>query len=185
MTRLMPLALALGAATAAAAEFSTVQPTNSSVTFVSRQMGVPVDGRFGRFAAQIAFDPAKPEAGKAQVDVDLASIDAGSSDANEEVKGKSWFNVHDYPSARFASTGLRALGNGRYEAAGRMTIKGRTAEVVAPFTATPSGAAMVIDGSLPISRKQFGIGEGAWSDPSVVADEVQLRFHFTLGAGKR
>ncbi len=175
--------LAVGAAVAA--EFNSVQPSGSAITFVSKQMGVPVDGKFGKYSAQIAFDPARPQAGKAQIEVDVASIDTGSSDADEEVRGKAWFDVHSFPTARFVSTGLKPLGGDRFEATGTMTIKGRKADIVAPFTVKPAGAALVIDGTLPISRKQFGIGEGSWSDPSVVADEVQVRFHFTLDAAKK
>jgi polyisoprenoid-binding protein YceI len=179
------LLTAILATGALAAEFNAVQPAGSAVTFVSRQMGVPVPGGFGKFSAQIAFDPAKPEAGKAQITVDLASIDAGSEEANDEVKGKTWFNIREYPTATFVSSGVRSLGGGRYEARGKMTIKGRSAEIVAPFTARPTGAALNVEGELPISRKQYGIGEGSWSDPSVVADEVQIRFRFTVAAGKK
>jgi hypothetical protein len=34
-------------------------PAQSEVAFTSRQMGVPVDGKFKSFSAQVAFDPAK------------------------------------------------------------------------------------------------------------------------------
>jgi len=182
---LIALLTLLAAAGTGAAEYGTVQPAGSALTFVSRQMGVPVDGSFGKYTARISFDPAKPEAGQAQIEVDLASIDTGSSDANDEVRGKAWFNVHDFPTAKFVSSGVKALGGGHFQALGRMTIKGRSADLVAPFTARATGAAVVLEGSLPISRQQYGIGEGSWSDPTVVADEVQIRFRFTLGAGKK
>lgn len=175
---------ALAAASAAAAEFNVVQLDRSSVTFVSKQMGVPVEGRFKKFAAQISFDTNKPESGKAQIEIDLASIDAGSGDANDEVKGKAWFNIREFPGAKFVSGGIKSTGNGRYEATGKMTIKGRTRDVVAPFSAKSEGGNLLIDGSIPILRLQYGIGEGAWTDTATVADEVQVRFRFTLTAKK-
>ncbi|KYC28837.1 conserved exported protein of unknown function [Sterolibacterium denitrificans] len=171
---------ALVAAPAVALEYGTVQLGKSSIRFVARQMGVPTDGHFSRFGAQLAFDPAKPESGRARIEVDLASIDVGGAEANEEVKSKSWFNIKETPAATFVSSQLRALGSGRYEAVGRMSIKGRTQEIVAPFTAKQEGANMVLDGSIPIRRLQYGIGEGMWSDVSVVADEVQVNFRFVL-----
>ncbi len=167
---------------AAAAEFNVVQPGKSSIVFVSKQMGVPSEGRFNKFVAQIAFDPARPEQGHAQIDVDLAGIDAGSSDANEEVKGKAWFNTREFPNARFVAGSLRSLGGGRYEAAGKMTIKGKTRDVVAPFSARVDGNVVVLDGSIPVLRLQYGVGDGLWSDTATVADEVQVRFHLTLSA---
>ena len=175
---------ALGAGTALAAEFNTVQLDKSSVSFVSKQMGVPVEGRFKTFAAQVSFDPNKPETAKTQIDIELASIDAGSSDANAEAKGKAWFNIREFPGARFVSSGIRSIGNGRYEATGKMTIKGRTRDVVAPFSAKADGGQLLIEGAIPILRLQYGIGDGTWSDTGVVADEVQVRFRFTLAAKK-
>lgn len=184
MKTIVALLLAVTAGHALAATFNTPVANKSSVTFVSKQMGVAVNGGFGKFVSQISFDPAKPEAGKAQIDVSLASIDAGSGEANDEVKGKTWFNVKEYPVATFVSSGLKALGGNRYQATGRLTIKGKTHDVIVPFTASPAGFTLVLDGAIPVSRAQYGIGEGAWADPSVVADEVQVRFHFTLSAGK-
>lgn len=167
-----------------AAEFNVVQAEKSAVSFVSKQMGVPVEGRFKKFAAQISLDPKQPEKGKAQIEIDAASIDAGNSDANDEVKGKAWFSVREFPTAKFVAGAIKSTGNGRYEAAGKMTIKGRTRDVVAPFSAKVNGATLLIDGAIPILRLQYGIGDGAWTDTGVVADEVQVRFHFTLAAKK-
>ena len=36
----------------------------SEIAFTTKQMGVPVEGTFSRFSAQIALDPKKPETGK-------------------------------------------------------------------------------------------------------------------------
>ncbi len=91
---------------AQAAQFNAVHTDKSEIAFVSRQMGVPVTGRFGKFTAQVAFDPAAPEAGKARIDIDLASIDAGSRDANDEVRGKNWFDVRSDPTAIFIARGM-------------------------------------------------------------------------------
>jgi len=181
--RLMPaLLLSLLASTGMAAEFNAVQPDKSAINFVARQMGVPVDGKFKKYAAQIAFDPAKPEAGKAQIEIDLASIDAGSAEANDEVKGKAWFNTREFPLAKFVAGSVKPLGGSRYEANGKMTIKGKTRDVVAPFSAKVDGGSLLIDGVIPILRLQYGIGDGLWADTATVADEVQVRFRFTLSA---
>lgn len=188
MKRLFHLALAaavLPAGIVFAAEFNQVQSDRSQIRFVSKQMGVAVEGSFRKFATQVSFDPAKPGAGRAQIDIDLASIDAGSAEADDEVKSKSWFNTREFPTARFVSTGVRSLGGNRYEVRGQMTIKGRTREVAAPFSYRQDGAAAVLEGSFPLQRLQFGIGDGAWSDTATVADEVQVRFRFTVGAARK
>lgn len=182
MMRLLSLSLLflLMAGSAQAAEFASLQAEKSTIAFVSRQMNVPVEGAFRKYSAQIVIDPAKPEAGHVQIEIDLASIDAGSTEANEEVKGKSWFNVRDFPRASFSSASIRSLGVGRYETGGKLSIKGKLQDIRAPFTLRQEKDNLFLDGSFLLKRLDYGIGSGVWSDTSVVADEVQVKFHFVL-----
>lgn len=148
----------------------------SRISFVSRQMGVPVEGQFRRFSGQIAFDPARLEAARATLEVELASFDMGSREVYEEVVGRNWFDVRQFPTARFVATSLRHLGGERYEVRGQMTIKGRTRDITLPVTFRPQGGHALLEGSFPLRRLDYGIGTGPWGDTSVVADEVQVRF---------
>lgn len=175
--------VAISAAQAApAVSYSTVQATQSRLSFVFKQMNVPVEGKFNRFAAQIDFNPAKPEAGHAAFTVDIASIDAGSAEANGEVVGKNWFNAKVFPQAKFASTAIKALGGNRYQVTGNLTIKGRSRPVTAPFTFTPQGAQGAFDGGFVLKRADFGLGEGEWADFSTVANEIQIKVHLLAGS---
>ncbi|MBL8446006.1 MAG: YceI family protein [Zoogloeaceae bacterium] len=178
--RLLPLALLGLALPAAAVEYGKVLPEKSQITFTSRQMGVPVSGKFGRFAAQVAFDPARPEAGKATIEIELASIDAGSAEADEEVVGKNWFQTKAFPSARFVSTSVKPLGGGRYEVRGPLTLRGHTQDVTAPFAFKTDGQLAVLDGTFVLKRLDFGVGQGAWGDTDTVANEVQVGFRFVV-----
>ena len=125
---------ALGGAMPAAnaIEFNQVLADKSALTFVSKQMNVPVEGRFKSFRGKLAFDPAKPAAASAELEIDLASVDAGSKDANDELAGKVWFNTKVFPVAKFVLTSVKPLGENRYEVAGKMTIKGKTQDLTAP-----------------------------------------------------
>jgi polyisoprenoid-binding protein YceI len=172
----------LAAAGAHAEEYNAVVADKSSVAFVYRQMNVPLEGRFGKFAAQLKFDPAKPAAATATIDIDLASIDAGSQEANDEVAGKSWFDTKSFPTAHFVATNFRALGGGRYEAVGKLTIKGRTRDVTAPFAFDSRGRNGTAEGALTIKRGDFAIGEGVWADFDTVANEVQIKFRLQAEA---
>jgi polyisoprenoid-binding protein YceI len=154
----------------------------STVGFRSKQMNVPVEGSFGRFTAQVAWNPARPQASRADVTVDLASFDIGLDYVNEEAKGKDWFDVKSFPQAKFASATVKPVGGGRYEATGKLSIKGVTRDVVASFGVKPAGAGFVFEGSLPIRRLQFRVGEGPWGDTSTVADEVEIRFRIVSAA---
>ncbi len=180
------LTLGLGALSGIAQgqRVGAVDPAKSEIRFVTKQMNVPVEGTFRKFSAQLDFDPAKLASSKAQIEVDLGSIDTGSSEADAEVKGKAWFNLAVFPTAKFVSTGLKALGGGRYEAAGKLTIKGKTLDVTAPFTVKQEGGVTVFDGGFTLLRLQFGIGEGPWADTETVANEVQVKFKLT-GVAKK
>ncbi len=169
------LTLALGAALLAPAR-AQFDAARSSVVAVSKQMGVPVEGVFRRFTAQVSFDPAKPAEGRASVEIDIASFDLGAEDFNRETVRKEWFDAARYPKASFVTTAIRPAGAGKYEAAGKLTIKGVTREVVAPVNLKAEGGRQVFEGVLPIKRLQFNIGEGEWKDTATVADDVQIRF---------
>lgn len=183
MKILLVPALALLATTATAAPLA-VDTARSEVVFVSKQMGVPVDGHFRKFTVQLDFDAKKPETSKAALEIDLASIDAGSPDASAEVVRKPWLNVPQFPKATFTSTAVKSLGGGRFEVSGPLTIKGRTKAVAAPFTVKAQGAQQVFEGAFQINRSDFGIGDGPWNDPETVAFEVQIRFRFVTQPGK-
>lgn len=176
------LALTTLSAAHAATEYTAIQTDKSSLTFVFKQMGVAVDGKFRRFNAQLAFNPAKPEAAKAELEVDLASIDAGSPEANDEVLGKLWFNAKAYPSAKFVAGSVKALGSNRYQVSGKMSIKGRTQDVSAPFTLTPQGNQAALDGAFVLKRADFAIGEGMWADFGTVANDIQIKVHLVANS---
>lgn len=180
--RIALLSLTLLGSHASALEFKQVLANESSVTFFYKQMGVPLDGKFNKFAAQLAFDPAKIASAQARIDIDVASIDTGSTEANDEVIGKLWFNAKIYPTASFVSTGLKALGGNRYEATGKLSIKGRTLEVKAPVTFQTTGNRGAFDGGFTIKRLDYAIGEGEWTDVGTVANEIQIKFHLVVNA---
>lgn len=171
---------------AQAAEFNTLHPDESRMSFVYKQMNVPVEGGFKRFNGRIGFDPAKPTQGRAEIDIELASIDAGSAEANDEVAGKPWFNTKQFPVARFVSTSVKPLGGNRFEVAGKMSIKGRTLGASTPATFRQEGATAVFEGSFVLKRADYGIGEGMWADFGTVANEVKIKFRLVASsAGKK
>jgi len=167
---------------AIAAEYNAVQNNKGALGFVFKQMNVPVEGRFKRFSTQLSFDPAKPQVARVVLEIDLASIDAGSAEANDEVVGKSWLNAKQFPRARFESTAVKALGGNRYELTGNFTLKGRTQPLVVPVTFKPEGNVASYSGSLTIKRADYAVGEGVWAAFDTVANEIQVTFHGVASA---
>ena len=90
-------------------------PAQSSIVFTSRQMGVPVDGSFKKFDAQIAFDLKKPEAAKVNLSIALGSVALGVSETEAELAKPSWFSTRQFPNATFQSTVVKPVGTGKFE----------------------------------------------------------------------
>lgn len=169
---------------AQAAPYQSIVPAKSSVTFNYKQMGVAMDGRFKKFAAQVNFDPAKAEQGKASFEVDLASVDAGSSEADQEVVTKSWFNAAAFPKAQFVAKQIKATGPNQYEVLGTLTLKGLTRDVKFPMKHTAQGKDGLLTGGFTLKRADYTIGEGMWAKFDVVANDIQVNFSLTASQGK-
>lgn len=183
-SRLLLVLAALGGANAVLAQ-QKLLPAQSEIVFVSKQMGVPVEGRFKKFDAQISFNPAKPDTSKIAFTVDTGSATLGVPETDAELPKPTWFNVPKFPQATFQSSSVKGLGAGKFDVAGKLSIKGFSRDVVVPVTLTQNGAATTATGTFSLKRLAFKIGENEWSDTSMVADDVQVKFKLALtGVGK-
>ena len=184
VSRLLVVLAALTSAGAALAQQKLV-PAQSEIVFVSKQMGVPVEGRFKKFEAHISFNPAKPEGSQIAFTVDTGSATLGVPETDAELPKATWFNVPKFPQATFQSSSVKGLGGGKFEVAGKLSIKGLSRDVVVPVTLTQSGAITTASGAFALKRLAYKIGENEWYDTSMVADDVQVKFKLALtGVGK-
>lgn len=180
-TALLATALMGGAAMAQQA----LVPAQSSIQFTAKQLGVPMNGHFKQFAAQVQFDTAKPEASKIHFTVDTGSATMGSKEADSNLLSADWFNIAKFPQATFDSSAVKALGGGKYQVDGTLTIKGHAQPVSVAVQLAQSGDLTTATGTLPLKRLPFKIGDGDWADTSMVADEVNVQFKLGLtGVGK-
>jgi polyisoprenoid-binding protein YceI len=181
---LFPLtALLLLAAQPALAQQKLV-PAQSELGFTFKQMGVPVDGKFKKFDAQISFDAAKLDTSKVAFTVDMLSATLGDAAYDVELAKPNWFSTPKFPQATFASSSIKAMGGGKFEVAGKLSVKGVAQDVIVPITMTQAGAGAAAVttaiGSFPMKRLTFKIGENEWADTSMVADPVQVKFKLAL-----
>lgn len=171
--------LAALAGTTAQAQQRLLQP-QSDITFVTKQMGVPLEGRFKKFDAQIAFDPAKPENGNIAFTIDIGSATLGAPETDAELPKATWFNTVKFPQATFQSSAIKSLGAGKFEVVGKLAIKGNIRDAIVPVSLVQSGSTTTANGVFTIKRLAFKIGENEWADTSIVADDVQIKFKLAL-----
>jgi polyisoprenoid-binding protein YceI len=179
MTLLSPLRLMLAALVAiafvaapAAAIPWKLDAAKSQLNFSGTQTGVPFKGRFTRFSAQIDFDPDHPETSHVVVVIDLASAVTGDTQRDGALPGADWFDIGQFPQAKFVSTAIRKTGADAYAATGTLTLRGVTKPIVLPFTLTIAGNGAHAKGHLNLVRTSFAVGQGSWSSGQWVALDV-------------
>jgi polyisoprenoid-binding protein YceI len=158
-------------------------PAESRITFVVQEMGVPVDGRFEHFDSTIDIDPTDPVRSSALLRIDLLSIATGAEEVDAVAVDKDWLDAAHTRFATFRSSSCRALGAGRFEATGQLTLRNRSRELVVQFTSAEQGAGRtLISGDFVLRRSDFGIGGGHWNAPGLVGQEIPVKVRLMLAA---
>lgn len=173
-------AKATPAAAAVPAVGNQLLAAQSEVRFTAKQMGVPMPGMFSKLAGSVQWNAAKPESCHIRLEVPVASATVGAPEMDAELPKAEWFAASQFPTAVFESSSVRALGGNRFEVQGSLSIKGVRLPVKTEATVTSSGATSLATGQLSIARLAYNIGLGAWGNPSVVADPVQVQYRIRL-----
>lgn len=159
---------------------------DSQLTFTAEQIGVPVEGRFKTFDAQVRLDPTAQDIGsleKASIRfvVDTSSASVGMADTDAELQGAAWFGGVAQQQAIFTSSLITQASPDSYEITGTLSIKNKNQPVTTTVKVAPAGDKQwLVTGGFPIERLAFDIGTSPWDDTSIVKNTVdvvfQLRF---------
>ncbi len=190
LRRMLPLAAVLivfaGTQTARAQDAArwTVVPENSLISFTATQMGAEFSGRFAKFSGEILFDPAKLDASRVDMTVDIASADTQSPERDQQIGDKDWFDAKAFPQARFVSESFASDGGNKYRVKGNLTIRDITLPVEIPFTLdiVKNGQGTeeaVARGTFSLQRLDYHVGQGQWTDTKTVGNDVSASFDIT------
>ncbi|HKR88795.1 MAG TPA: YceI family protein [Phenylobacterium sp.] len=174
------IAIAAAAVVASAGQASAAAPAwradmaASRLGFTGAMNGQAFKGAFGRWDAQIAFDPKDLAGSHVTATIDMASARTGDRTRDEALPTADWFSAKAYPKASFVSRKITAAGPGRYVAQGDLTVRGVTRPVSLPFTLTITGDAAKMTGSVVLDRSAFGVGQGQWKGGEPVSLKVQV-----------
>ncbi len=153
---------------------------DSSLEFVAVQQGAEFTGRFEQFEATIRFDPAAPQLSSLAIAVVTDSVNTYYDDRDEVLRGPDLLNVERWPEATFSSDSVRVDGESRFVAAGDLTIRDRTQPLALPFSFENRDGQTHLSGEITISRLDFGVGQGEWSNTEWVGADVKIRFRLRL-----
>ncbi len=160
-----------------AVSLSAVAAPPGEIKFLASQEGVPLQGTFNDFVANVKFDPAQPDVGMVLVSVDVRSVNTGTPAANELIRSADFFDANTFPHATFEASEFHVKDAGHYIAQGAFTLKGHTVTVPVTFVATATPQGRWFDGSFTISRTSIKVGQGEWADTSTLDDTVRIQFH--------
>jgi len=183
---------ALLAATPARAAAASTTPTpatawttvaaSSSIEFTGTLAGGEFTGKFQRFVAAIAFDPANLAGSRFRVEIETGSADTADADRDVALAGDEFFAVSRWPKATYEASQFAAAGPGQYQARGKLTIRGIARDVPVTFTfkSNADGRSAALSGRASVHRLDFGVGQGEWQDTKWLGDEVRIRFELAL-----
>jgi polyisoprenoid-binding protein YceI len=138
-----------------------IDPVHSSIGFSVRHLMVSkVRGVFENFSGAVVVAEDGTPSVTAEIAVD--SIHTGNEQRDAHIKSADFFEVEKYPTATFASTGVRANGDD-YVLDGEFTLKGVTKPISLALQfngVNPGmghGEVAGFEASVVLNRKDFGI----------------------------
>lgn len=155
----------------------SMDPEKSTLGFSGTQTGNAFSGTFGRFSADILFDPDNLAGSSIAVTVATDSAATGDRQRDRAIPGGDWFAASQFPEAVFRSQTIRALDDGTFEADGALTVRDVSQPLTLPFSVTIAGDSAVADGTVTLNRRDFGVGRGEFETGKWVGLEVPVTFH--------
>lgn len=86
-------------------------------------------GRFNAFDGRFTYDAKNPANNRAEVNIDVASIDSNHAERDKHLRSAEFLDVEKFPQARFMSTAYKDQGNGKGVLSGNLTLHGVTRPV--------------------------------------------------------
>jgi polyisoprenoid-binding protein YceI len=109
----------------------------TEVRFVYKMAFSTQRGRFTKVSGSLDYDAAKPEKSKIIASIATASLTTGEALVDDELKGKSFFNVATSPVISFKSHAVQPRSATEADVAGEITVNGITKPVTLKVSLTP------------------------------------------------
>jgi polyisoprenoid-binding protein YceI len=167
----------------------TIDGSHTHADFTVRHMMVTnVRGEFQKLEGTVSYDPARLEATRISVDIDVASINTREAKRDAHLSSADFFDVQNHPKMTFRSKSATRTKSG-VQVVGDLTIRGTTKSVMLevdgptaehddPWGNTRIGASA----RTSIKRSEFGM---VWNTALeaggvLVGDEVKIQLEIEL-----
>jgi polyisoprenoid-binding protein YceI len=158
----------------------TLSPENTKIQFVCAHMKPkqpdPRTGHFAKFTGQAQIDAAAKTLKAVTVEIDANSITTQFDKLTTHLKSPDFFEVRQYPTAKFESTKITAA-QGQSQITGKLTLHGVTKEISFPATVSITASGLFLSSEFNIDRSQFGMTFGP--------DQVENKVALTVTIGEK
>jgi len=180
LTISLSILASLACTTQAQAELWAPVAADSTLSFSAEQQGAAFEGLFNQFTATFDMDPADPTTAHIEATIDMDSVDTLYDERDEALREPEWFDVERFPEGRFVSERIQKAGSG-YMADALLTLRDATRPVALSFTleTLPDGR-LRFEGQSIVSRLEFGVGNGQWTNTDWVGDSVTIKVSLLL-----
>jgi polyisoprenoid-binding protein YceI len=179
----------LPASEAATAVRYTIDSAHARAHFRVRHLMVAwVRGHLGTVVGDLLFDAADPARSAASAVIDATGVDTGNPERDAHLRSADFLDVERHPVVTFRSTSVAPRGQGVFDVAGELTIRGVTRAVV--LQADLSGEVRDslgttkrgVTATTRIDRKDFGVSWNALLDAGglTVGDQVDITIEAEL-----
>ena len=192
-TLTLAVLLLFGQNALAAARAWELDTDHSNVYFSIEHIYAKVQGRFAAIAATVHFDPANLNESRFDFEIKVDSIDTGIKQRDDHLRSADFFASSDHPLITFTSNAVTAAGEGVYQVAGTLTVKGKSRDLVLPLTfagvkdhpAAPGKQVAGFNGRLSVDRLALGVGDGKFYKMGLLGKDVDVLVTLELLADKR
>src|SRR5258708_12881375 len=122
-----------------------IDGAHTAVEFVGRHLMITkVRGRFSDVRGRITIDE-EPEKSHVEVEIGVASVSTGNGDRDVPLKSGDFFDVEQYPTITFASTGVKPVRDNTWEVFSHLTLPRTPTPVTPHFALAPPAPSPIAD----------------------------------------
>lgn len=139
------------------------QGAHASINFKVKHLGYSwLTGRFNTFDGNFSYDENNISASKISINIDTTSVDSNHAERDKHLRNDDFLDVDKFSTAKFVSSKVEDLGNGKLKVTGQLTLQGVAKEIIINAEKVGEGKdpwggyRAGFSGTTSISMKDFG-----------------------------